>query len=375
MSLTRPPSLARLVGVAAVIFLLVGAGCVSGGPGTASSNGGGMSAHAIGQKAAEKYGTLQSYRGTVHTKTTVDGHTTTTVTEIWAKPHAHEIRSRTLSPPSKAGSEVVSNGSVLWVYNVTAHSAYRLSLHDYRRQKPTPDYASLFANLTKNYRLDYRGNATVAGRSTYVVTATPRSNASMAGVVENETLWLDTQYWFPLETHVVSSLGNHSTTMTRTFTNVSFGVSIPDSRFSFRPPDNATVNRMQAPKTARYGSVAAAQANVSYRIGTPGSLPDGFSLDHVVVTHQKNATSTTLFYANASGSKLFVSQTPETGGANLHTPTGGTTVTVDGANATYTALGNNAVLAWQCGGYRRTVVSPVSKNATIRVANSVPCTA
>jgi len=374
-------SLPRSIAALALALLLVSAGCSATGAGPgASSNSSGTgssgapSAATIGQKADQKYANLTSYRGTMRIQTVVDGKTTSTTGRIWEKPHKHEMRMETLSPSSKAGNVVDSNGSVLWTYNATRQTVTRLKLQNFGSQTPTTDYASVLSNITKKYHLTYRGKHTVAGRSTYEVSLSPKKGTPEAKFVRNETIWFDTDHWFPLKTHVTTSMGNHTTAITKTYTNISFNTGIDDSRFDYRPPANATVKKTSTPSVQTYHSVAKAQAHVNYTIVKPSPMPDGYTLKQATLSIGPNATSTTLEYDNGSGGSFLVGQKPIGGGqSTTHPP--GKTITIDGQNATYGTLGNSSIISWKCGGFHHSFITELPKQTALEIANSTACAA
>jgi len=363
----------RLVGVVGLALLVVSAGCLSSG---SKSD---MTAQKIGQQASHKYQTVTSYQGTMTVTTNAGGQQTTITQRIWAKPHQNELRTRTLAPPSKAGNLDVTNGTLVWTYNATTKTARKTRLQYVHRTAAGQNYAALFSNLSKQYNVTYHGKSSIAGHTTYEVTLRPKTHTQVTKSLDHETIWLDTQYWFPVKTHTVFSIQNRTATTTTTYTNLTFNENISASRFTLHPPKGATVqtqNQTQQTthsKIVQYQSISAAESNISFAISRPSWVPKGYELNQVIVARKQNTTATILSYQNSSTGQISVKQSPIPT-ANQQGAGGGTAVTVDGHDGRYTSFGSASSLTWQCGNSRYRITGTIHRRTIQKLGNSTACT-
>jgi len=399
-------SIVRFIVPLAIAILLVGAGCTSSGvtsPATTKTNAStpsktaqntttSMTGQAIVRHINEHYRTLQSYRGTFRSTGTMSGNATEPVTkEIWARPGRGDQRIETLRPNRSAGNLVVSNESVSWRYNVVQNTATkresRTGTTGSNSSSPT-QFDGISRNATKRYHFSDEGNATVSGHATYKIRLTPKNGTKNARLVDNETLWLDTQYWFPIKRRIVLSAFNHTTVSTRTFTNITFDTKIPDRRFTFHPPNGTTIRTPSSrnttrstsnttsarPKTQMYSSESAAQSHVDYTISKPSWRPPGFTIHRAYVVTYENASKAILVYTNSSGWRFRVTQLPRSAGRRLSGPTSGTHVTVNGHDGTYGKGPLSYLVRWNCSGFQHEIRARFEKQTTLEIANATACT-
>ncbi|GKZ14411.1 DUF4367 domain-containing protein [Haladaptatus sp. T7] len=314
--------------------------------------------HALGNNT-----TVTSVTGTVTVETERANDTQTVRADVWQRLPNH-VRYEYTDGPT-AGDVMVSNGSDVWMYNDTRNTARHLRL--------SGENAGLVQNLTKAFQqfsdaftAEYQGEATVSGRETYKVTLQPK-NESLGNLMQNQTVWLDQENWFPVKTHVETAVGNDTTTTTMTYSNLSYDASISDERFTYTPPEDAKVIDVGLPETTTYSSVADAQEAVDFAIREPTDVPDGYSLENVTVTTSNGDASVSLRYSNGTDS-LVVSQTSATRPSR-----GDQTVSVAGHDATYTTVGEQGLLQWSDDDSSYSVTGSLSKASLIDVAESMYC--
>ena len=117
------------------------------------------------------------------------------------------------------------------------------------------------------YDLEYRGTETVADRETHVLDVTAKDEAVTDGLsvlvgdtefvyaletvdpaseleVTEQTIWIDTEYEYPLKERVVAEgVDGEAYEFTERFETVTFE-DVDDGTFAFEPPANATVEEL-----------------------------------------------------------------------------------------------------------------------------------
>jgi len=171
---------------------------------------------------------------------------------VWADGPTRQ-RAQLLDPFSEL--DVVRNGSQVWTYasrgNLVQHAT--VPAHAKPTQAAGGD-ASALAGLTPAQLADRAiaqadpttavtlgTPALVAGRSTYALTLTPRTTATLVGRV---VVAVDAERGVPLQVKVFAR-GHDTPSVETGFTSVDFGKPSAD-RFSFTPPKGATVTEVPA---------------------------------------------------------------------------------------------------------------------------------
>ncbi len=145
-----------------------------------------------------------------------------------------------------AERDVVRNGSDVWLYNSSDHSATHLTLpaETTKTKAATPAPVQTPAQLADRFlaaidpstTVALGKDVTVAGRSAYALVLTPRSSDTLVGSV---TIAVDAQTGLPLSV-AVAARGQSSPALSVAFTSLTIGA--PDAGlFSFTPPKGSTV--------------------------------------------------------------------------------------------------------------------------------------
>lgn len=232
-----------------------------------------VTAKQIGERAQQKYESIENYRGTVTSSIRSESRNVTTKARVWVELGSNRMRYEYVAPEAQAGSVTVSNGSVMWSYNASENAVRRTDISGLSTGTTAVNYTRLFENVFENYEVSHEGSATVDGREAYVVELTPKENASVSGIVSERTLWIDEERWFPVKTETKMSLDNETTVVTSEYTNLSFDVEIPDGTFEFEPPANATVEENELPDVRQFDSTADADAATPRRRWTCPNRP------------------------------------------------------------------------------------------------------
>lgn len=290
----------------------------------------------------------------------------------------------------------VSNGSVLWLHDRDRAIVRRIALSGPPEPTATPDRIRrllLRTNLTSGgetsgeppgvaplpvvpqvgtppadgptsgYAVRYVGTATIDERATYVVRITPRS-----GGPYRQTLWLDTEWLYPLQQRTAWRDDGVRTELTTTYTNVTFNPAVPSETFRPELGPNTTVETTETPETTAYRRLAALRANSSVTVPSP-DVPPSYELAYATRT-EGAVHGVGLRYVNRT-SRLTVSMYNFTYEATDPDERR----RVDGRPASLTR-GPTTSLSWNCDSYRYTVRGTGVPTAEIvTVARSVGCPA
>lgn len=154
-----------------------------------------------------------------------------------------------LESQASGGDQVIvasAAGHDLWTYDYAAGTATHVTVTGAPANgtEPTPSPSALtpatittfLERLAPLAKVEVTGQATVAGRETYLVTMTPTATDTALGSVQAA---IDGQTYVPLELQVFAK-GDTSPVLQFGFTSVSYD-SIPASTFTFTPPAGTTV--------------------------------------------------------------------------------------------------------------------------------------
>jgi outer membrane lipoprotein-sorting protein len=191
---------------------------------------------------------------------------------VWYADPSHY---RLALPQSMSESDVIQNGSDLWLWGSSADLVTHLTLPGGAKTSPfqslplTPQQAAGRA-LTEAGRTTAIGvdsNVTVAGEAAYQLVLAPESPSSLIGQVR---IAIDARHHVPLRVQVFAK-GAASPAFQIGFTSISFGTPAA-ANFAFRPPAGATVVQ---DNTASPGK-AAARAQAKGAVAGSGVIGKGW---------------------------------------------------------------------------------------------------
>lgn len=164
-----------------------------------------------------------------------------------------------------AERDIVRNGSEVWVYDSDKQEATHLALPDRSATAPTDSVptpsslaAQFLAALEPSTKVTVEDNASVAGRSAYVLKLTPSSADTLVGSV---ALSVDAKTGLPLGVTVTAD-GRKEPAFSVEYSSID--LSAPDaSLFDFTPPKGTTVEDVTAPTTTAHPSYDGSKAAVS----------------------------------------------------------------------------------------------------------------
>lgn len=322
-----------------------------------------LSEETIEEHALNNNTTVDSVTGTMVMKIETGEKTKTIKAKVWQE-QQKKFRIKYISGP-REGAVMVYNGSAIILYNEDTNTVRRLQLSE-GKKGTLQQLARMFQNLSGQYTAEYKGQATVSGRETYVVSVQPPEDGPLADAVKNQTVWLDQENWFPIKQKTSMQIGNQTMTMTITYTNLSYNVSISDEKFTFEPPENATVKNVDIPDAKTYSSIENAESAVNISIHEP-DVPDEYSVQGVSVTKANNATTVAIIYQSDSDTLVFTQST-----MNKKT-TGGEDVSIGSFTGSYRTLGEMSNLQWSDDEFSYSLVGDLPKSSLTDIAESLYC--
>ncbi|MCF2241225.1 outer membrane lipoprotein carrier protein LolA [Halobacterium salinarum] len=218
------------------------------------------------------------------------------------------------------------------------------------------------ASHTATLRLTYDGTTTVSGRSVYVLRLSATGDV---GAAFEQTLWVDTERFFPVQRQTSWVANGEPVTARTTYSDITFDPGVTDDTFTFSAPPNTTAKTYDTPNRTVYPSAqrlaAATEASVPEPT-TPGSLRLVAATETTGRIHGVG-----LRYANDTAS-VTVAKYDRT-----YPVTGYREIRVAGRNAAV-AVGPTTSISWNCATYRYTVRgSGVSLETLREVAASTAC--
>ena len=160
---------------------------------------------------------------------------------IWA---GAEDQSRVAVHGTFGESDLIRNGSEVWLWNSQEKTAVHSTLSGKERQRPddapTPQQlaAKAIAAIQPSTQIDVARNVTVAGRSAYELVLQPKDDRSL---VEQVRIAIDGETFLPLRVQVLAE-GGQRPAAEAAFTAIDFTAPDP-SVFEFTPPPGTEVKK------------------------------------------------------------------------------------------------------------------------------------
>lgn len=207
------------------------------------------------------------------------------------------------------------------------------------------------------------GTATVDGRSTRVVRLVGTGDVDY---VRNATYWIDTEWHLPIKSRVTVQVGDETTTVTTTYTNVTVNEPVDPDRFTYEPPPAATVVEGTEGSLRSYEERSELEAATPHVVPEP-DLPADYEFAAGELAPVDSTQSITLIYSGSADTLTVTKiQDYETGLDE------GEPVDVGGNQGRLVDAGGNTALVWRCDGNSYSVVGAGS--APLQdVASSIAC--
>ena len=249
-----------------------------------------MTVEEVVKNTQEMYESVDDFKATIITTTTVQGVDVTDKTDISIKkPNKFK------SEDKKRGIITVSNGKVMWVYDAKKGEAIKASLEG-SGDLSDFDYGQIINDLLMNNDVALIGQEKLSGMFCYVIEVTPREDT----YITRQTIWIDKKYWLPIR--IKTDFGDFKSSVE--YANISINSGISDNEFEFVPPESAEI---VGPEISFHDqvSIKEAQNNTNFTILIP-SYTAGYDFNGASVG--EHTESIRLTY-NKGGKILSIIQT------------------------------------------------------------------
>lgn len=343
---------------------------------------------------------LETLQAEVVTTTVSNGTETTARVRLVRNFSTDGVRSSTVSG-NASGEVLVSNGTRTWYYTPTDNTVRRYegvtngsreiqrtvdqmtSIYDELREgedadgsigiSPAPTVPAdgsgssasrgIVIPLAGDVSVIDDGMATVDGRSTRVVRLVGTGDVDY---VRNATYWIDEERHLPIRSRVTVQVGDETTTVTTTYTNLTVNEPVDPERFSYEPPPTATVVEGTNGSLRSYAARAELAAATPHDVPDP-DLPSGYEFEAGQLSPAETSQSITLIYSG-SADTLTVTKLPDYE-TDLDE---GEPVDVGGNPGRIVEAGGNRAVVWTCDGDSYSVVGAGSAPLE-DVASSIAC--
>lgn len=322
-----------------------------------------------------------------------------------------------LEPPNKSRVDVIATnstsvaaaGDVLLVNRTTLkrYKADHEVLTVDRNWQPG-DYLLDSELRIEDYQAEYLRTETIAGRETHVVEIEPKPNASVkaaltfhlgssnfgvmtvradtdrnASIEYTTTWWIDAENLYPVKERVElepSDPQAHPGNLTKKvqtieYERISFNASIPDSRFTFTPPNGTDVHQSAQPLSV--DTVAEADQAAPFSVTDP-PLPERFDLVRASGDVLNDNVTVGLLYSD--GDELSNSDTVSLEWSERGTSYADKRIVeedVGHINATVVEYASGPVVAYDCGDVRIEITADIedreNRDFAIELAESMGC--
>lgn len=265
--------------IVTLILSIVATGCISE-----------MTVEEIAKHTQEKYETVYDFKATRISTTNVQGAEISDEVEISIKKP-----NKFMSEDKKRGIIKISNGEVMWVYDVKKGEATRTSLEG---SGDLLDYESFIKELLVDTNATLLGEEKLSGTSCYVIEETPKKDTYITG----QKIWINKKYWLPVR--IETDFEGFKSSVE--YTNVSFNTGIRDDEFEFSPPAGVKIIEPET-KLPNNVSMEDAQNNVNFTILTP-SYTAGYEFNGATVSKSGDVESVSLVYTKGR-ERMAITQT------------------------------------------------------------------
>jgi outer membrane lipoprotein-sorting protein len=304
---------------------------------------------------------LTSFTATRSQTTTLDNQTSSMTTDMWVQLSTGEYRTEVVAPEERAGNAVVAGTDTVWVYDEARNEVTTYNRSSYGTANAS---TSVVTGLATGYDVTDYERTTVDGQETYRVTLTPETDTG-ASAETSATAWLDTETYFPVTVEQSYEFDNTSVSTQTHYENVTLNATIPDERFRFDPPANATVESVDLPETRTFDSLESMRESVDETVPDP-EVPEEFTFQQGTVV-EYNHTTLSLTYENET-SRIGVSKL-----SGERALGGGENVTVGDHDAHLRSYGETTMVTWTCDGWTYSVSGTVDRAELLDIARSVEC--
>ncbi len=148
--------------------------------------------------------------------------------KLWLK-RPEKFRMEVFSPDTQL---FVSDGEIMWMYLPKANQAIREEL---KETEMIPQPSRVLFQFSEKYEIDFKGENKVKDKTYYLLDLTPKEESPY---LTGAKVWLSLES-LHMERLVVADVQKNK--MTLEFRQVKANLSLPESKFTFTPPDDVEV--------------------------------------------------------------------------------------------------------------------------------------
>ncbi|CAB3288994.1 Outer membrane lipoprotein carrier protein LolA [Methanocaldococcus lauensis] len=320
------------------LFLVVGvffAGCTQQ-----------MNADEIAKKMQEKYNNINTMEGNMMITLTVNGITKSVeYNYAFKKPNKFYMENKDML--------IVSDGKIMYIYDKKSNKYMKTEING--EENPyNPDYGKFIKNMLKLYDVKYLGEETYDNKKCYVLELISKKDPTI-----KIKMYVDENYWQPLKIE--------SKDMTIEYKNVKFNVDIPDSKFIFTPPKGAEL--IGSGKVLTSTNIDEIQKEVNFKILVPKYTANLKLQSAKLVKQDINGEEfemVNLIYGNMGDLNII-----EMKDIGNQIDVGNKITLNNGVNATIYESNGYTSLTFSYNGVRVSIMSKLSKDEVIKIANSM----
>ncbi len=305
-----------------------------------------------------KMSEIDGYQATMVVTTEINNQTTEMRADVWARTSTNEMRQEILAPSDRAGSRVVSNGSMMWMYNAKRDRATRMEVPDTGNANMVPQVS----RLVEKYDIYSNGTVDLNGTETHKLTLVPNESAEtpLSGTI---TMWVDSERMFPLKMKM--DFAEISSTVR--YQNLTLNPEFEPGTFEFEPPEGVEVTEPSMPDISEFDSYERL-ANATSQTLPADELSEDFTFQSGMAIDSNRSSSVSLEYSNGT-TNLSVRVLDKPQG---DMPQSGETVSLGDRNGTFVEFGE-PMLIWTCNDSRYTLQGPVEKSTLTTIAADIDC--
>ena len=321
-----------------LILSIVATGCIDA-----------MTVEEIAKHTQEKYETVHDFKATRIATTNVQGAEVTDEMDISIKKP-----NKFMSEDKKRGVITVSNGEVMWVYDVKKGEATRAPLEG---SGDLLDYGQFIKELLVDTNVTLLGEEKLSGMSCYVIEVIPKKGTC----ITSQKIWIDKKYWLPVR--IETDFEGFKSSVE--YTNISFNTGISDGEFEFSPPAGVKIIEPET-KLPNHVSMEDAQNNLNFTILNP-SYTAGYEFNGATVSKSGYVESISLVYTKGR-ERMMITQTTL---QKKHLLPNAESVSIGEAEGELTYIIGNKLLRFDSNDTEIMITGTMTKEDFIKIAESI----
>ncbi|AAM03652.1 TPA: outer membrane lipoprotein-sorting protein [Methanosarcina acetivorans] len=337
-----------------------------------------LSAEEIATQMMDKQNSIQDYSYTMYMTSYTEGQVEEIESKfMFKKPNKFK---EIMTESGKDSQITVSDGEISWSYNPDANTVIKMKpSEDPGAQKG--DYIYAINEFLDDNNVTLLRTENVDGRATYLLNITPKEihtdDDLKSKIIK---IWVDKETWMPLRWEYYNADGN--LTDKNEIRDLKVNTGIPDSEFKFEIPDSAKIIDLGMIPPYEELSLEEARNNASFKILTPEYLPDGYKFNYSIITNnskystdpESHYETVELVYAKEGASKRKHIILTETVYENLSfypTVINGTDIQINEIEGKCFSDEDTTRLIWRLGDINLLLGTPLEKNETLKIAESI----